>query len=151
MIGRTPSLSLGGPALASQVPAEVRHSKQVRWSDAMTKANVSVARRESKMEHPAPQPRWGLSTLVIPGLGMAAARLLGGSGGVQRGSVASTNGDRIEEEGRGNPVGTEEVERPDSLGLYDQDGFLRSSPDREARQRQREKEREARMLGGYVM
>lgn len=147
-------MSLGGPVLASQAAAETQISREARWSDVMTKANVSVARRESKMEHPAPQPKWGFSALGIPGLGMAAAKLLGsssGSSGMQQTSVASTNSDNIGEKGKGNTVVTEGIERSDSLGFYDQDGFLRSSPDREARQRQRAKEREARILNGYVM
>lgn len=83
-----------------------------RWSDAMTKPARTSSRRESQMKHPSPQgsqtpPKWSIS-----GLGLAGQRLLGTE-----------------------KVSLDSPERPDSLGLYDQDGFLRSSPEMRARQR----------------
>ena len=79
-----------------------------RWSDAMTKAQMNVVRRESKMEHSNLQtpPKWGKGSLL----------------GRKREEMGKENG------------------RPISLGLYDKDGFLRSSPDREgALERERSK------------
>jgi hypothetical protein len=47
------------------------------------------------------------------------------------------------------------VSRPNSLGLYDQEGFLRSSPEREIVEKEKERARkEKRAMGrlsGYVM
>jgi len=181
--------------------SENEDSKKSRWSDAMTKPTINVARRESKMEHPAPQQtRWVFSAMGIPGLGFAAARLLGSGNGngslVPRGNMLSANvGQKTEldyerekdspdkEEVQVNKSAVEdakqkteeEVERHDSISLYDQDGFLRSSPDREIRKCKSVKERvareervsveirmateketevegsEVRMLNGYVM
>jgi hypothetical protein len=103
-----------------------------RWSDAMIKPAHSVTRRESKMEHPSPQtpPNWSLS---LGPLGLAGKRLMG-------------DGSNKENEGRNG--------RPDSLGLYDQDGFLRSSPDREAARLEKERgmdSKDAKRLSAFVM
>jgi hypothetical protein len=135
-------------------PNEVKE----RWSDAMTKPISNMVRRESKLEHPVPQREtphkwgWGLGEdgkvripglglvgqengVVVSGLGLAGVRLMGGS--------SVTEG--------------ESVSRPNSLGLYDQEGFLRSSPEREIVEKEMEKERvrrEKRAMGrlsGYVM
>ena len=61
------------------------------------------------MEHPSPKtpPKWGLG---LGRIGLAGQRLM--------------DGDKENNRGEGS--------RPVSLGLYDQDGFLRSSPEREA-------------------
>jgi hypothetical protein len=48
----------------------------------------------------------------------------------------------------------EQVSRPNSLGLYDQEGFLRSSPEREILEKEERARREKRAMGrlsGYVM
>ena len=107
------------------------------WSDAAQKPITNVVRRESKMEHPSPQrdtpplQGWGLSSegkvsihspkqITEPlsglGLGLVAERWMGGKGKVHA-------GDKAEE--------WEASSIPESFGLYDQEGFLRSSPDRE--------------------
>jgi hypothetical protein len=191
------SCSLTGPVLASQAPMEPKsrtvserspsigdvadakvsvqdgdesgngYRNKSRWSDAMTKPVINVARRESKMEHPAPQQtRWVFSALGIPGLGFAAAMLLGsGSGSVApRGSTPAADAEQKRELAYEREKGSadkeevqvnkstvedakqtaEEVERLDSISLYDQDGFLRSSPDREIRKCKSVKERVAR-------
>lgn len=77
-----------------------------RWSDAMTKPIKNVVRRESQMEHPNPQtpPKWSMS-----GLGLAGQRLVG-------------------KDKEGIPI-SGDPERPISIGLYDQEGFLKSSPE----------------------
>ncbi len=82
---------------------------QGRWSDVMLKPQHAASRRESKMEHPSPKtpPKWGLG---LGNTGLAGRRLM--------------DGDKENKGGDGS--------RPVSLGLYDKDGFLRSSPDREA-------------------
>lgn len=96
-----------------------REEKDQRWSDAMSKPVKNAVRRESQMEHPAPvsvtPPKWTLS-----GLGLAGARLLDRDAGLRIGSGGDGE----------NGIGGE-AKRPDSLGLYDQEGFLKSSPDRE--------------------
>jgi len=80
-----------------------------RWSNVMSKPQHAFIRRESRMEHPSPKtpPKWGLGLGMI---GLAGQRLM--------------DGDKENNRGEGS--------RPISLGLYDQDGFLRSSPEREA-------------------
>ncbi|PMD12877.1 hypothetical protein NA56DRAFT_450712 [Hyaloscypha hepaticicola] len=85
---------------------------QGRWSDVMSKPQHAVIRRESKMEHPSPKtpPKWG------PGLGR--------TGPVGQRLV---DGEKENKGGQGR--------RPVSLGLYDQDGFLRSSPELVLRRR----------------
>ncbi|KUJ17803.1 uncharacterized protein LY89DRAFT_61744 [Mollisia scopiformis] len=83
-----------------------KENHESQWSDAMTKPAKNVVRRESKMEHPSPQtpPKWSMS-----GLGLAGQRLLG-------------------KDKEGLPV-FGSPERPLSIGLYDQEGFLKSSPE----------------------
>jgi hypothetical protein len=106
----------GTPSLNRAITSDKDDSS--RWSDAMTKPAHSVIRRESKMEHPSPQtpPNWSLN---LGPLGLAGKRLMG-------------EGGNKENEGG----------RPESLGLYDQDGFLRSSPDREAARLEKERDKE---------
>jgi hypothetical protein len=102
-----------------------------RWSAAMSKPKHGVIRRESRMEHPSPKtpPKWGLG---LGSMGLAGQRAL--------------DGDK-ENLGRGG--------RPASLGLYDQEGFLRSSPERAETERvvkMGEKERrDVKWLSGLVM
>jgi hypothetical protein len=86
-----------------------------RWSDAMSKPKHAVIRRESRMEHPSPQtpPKWGLG---LGSMELEGRRLL--------------DGDKVKGESGG---------RPPSSGLYDQEGFLRSSPEREAVRLEKEK------------
>ncbi|KAE9364851.1 hypothetical protein N431DRAFT_489319 [Stipitochalara longipes BDJ] len=86
-----------------------------RWSGAMTKPQHEVIRRESRMEHPSPKtpPKWGLG---LGSMGLAGKRLL------------DADKENLESGGR-----------PHSLGLYDQEGFLRSSPEREAARVERER------------
>jgi hypothetical protein len=106
-----------------------------RWSAAMSKPKHEVIRRESRMEHPSPKtpPKWGLG---LGSMGLAGQRLL--------------DGDK-ENLGSGG--------RPASLGLYDQEGFLRSSPEREAVKAEMERvvkmgekeRRDIKCLSGLVM
>jgi hypothetical protein len=102
--------------------------KEERWSDAMVNPAQQSTRRESKMEHPSPitPPKWGW--------GRESKINLKGKGG------GGDDGEGKENLGVGSPakgVGggrnrlTKYKGRPESLGLYDKDGFLRSSPDRE--------------------
>ena len=86
-----------------------------RWSGAMSKPQHEVIRRESRMEHPSPKtpPKWGLG---LGGMWLAGQRLL--------------DGDKENSESGG---------RPQSLGLYDQEGFLKSSPEREAARAEKER------------
>lgn len=85
--------------------------KGKRWSDAMTKPVVESVRRESRMEYPSPKTppifHWDDKDL--------GAELAGKNGTVFTGDGRS----RIEGLSPG---------RPESLGLYDEDGFLKSSP-----------------------
>jgi hypothetical protein len=123
-----------------------------RWSDAMPKSLSNVVRRESKLEHPAPQretpPKWGWGLgedgkVRIPGLG-----LVGNEGGVVVSGLGLA-GVRLMGKGE-----EEQVSRPNSLGLYDQEGFLRSSPEREILEKEERARREKRAMGrlsGYVM
>jgi hypothetical protein len=129
-----------------------------RWSDAMPISLSNVVRRESKLEHPAPQretpPKWGWGLgedgkVRIPGLGLV--------GNGNEGVVVSGLGlAGVRLMGKGEE---ERVSRPNSLGLYDQEGFLKSSPEREIVEKEKEKEkerawREKRAMGrlsGYVM
>jgi hypothetical protein len=130
----TPSKSLAVRVV--EVGDESPTKVEGRWSGAIGKAKHEVFRRESKMEHPSPKtpPKWGMSELAA--MGLAGQRLM--------------DGDKESQEGGG---------RPASLGLYDQEGFLRSSPEREAVRTEKERvvqmeERERRdmkRLSGFVM
>ncbi|CZR68204.1 uncharacterized protein PAC_18103 [Phialocephala subalpina] len=96
------------------------HAKgSLRWSDAMAKPARTSSRRDSQMKYPSPQgnqtpPKWSIS-----GLGLAGQRLLGTE-----------------------KVDLTSPERPHSLGLYDDNGFLRSSPEMKER---RKKARESKV------
>jgi hypothetical protein len=141
VVGRAQSIKQKSPSLSSPTSNDIQRlgAEQVTsWSNTMTKPTINVTRAESKIEHPVPQTRWGLSALGIPGLGLAAARLLGS--GNQRIDTPSVKTDwkySNEEEGKENVTFVEGTERPESLGLYDHDGFLRNSPDRELRNLQK--------------
>lgn len=89
---------------------------QERWSDVMSKPQHAAIRRESKMEHPNPKtpPKWVLS---LGSIELAGQRLM--------------DGEKEDKIGEGS--------RPVSLGLYDQDGFLRSSPESEAVRAEKER------------
>lgn len=93
---------------------ENKESKDTRWSDAMIKPLTKTTRRESKMEHPSPKPpaKWGWSQAV----NVAKERL-------SRSPTRDKENAMDNEWDRGR-------DSPESLGLYDQDGFLRSSPER---------------------
>lgn len=106
-IGATPSKS---PIQKSSPSAEVR------WSDAMVLPAVSSVRRESKMEHPSPQtpPKWGWGNKAL-GVGLVGSK---------------TNSMVDGQENINSETGRRAVLRG-SLELYDQDGFLKSSPGKE--------------------
>ncbi|KAH7330495.1 hypothetical protein BKA65DRAFT_509486 [Rhexocercosporidium sp. MPI-PUGE-AT-0058] len=124
-----------------------------RWSDAMPKPTTHVTRRESKMEHPSPvtPPK-----LTISGLGPAGVRLMerdtgGGVGILAEGIEEGRNA------GNGLRKGTR---RPESFGLYDQEGFLKCSPERERvlagrmaeeRRERKGRERARSRVSGFVM
>ncbi|KAI9647666.1 hypothetical protein NHQ30_004051 [Ciborinia camelliae] len=101
----------------ANVEKETKASKngiETRWSDAMIKPLTKNTRRESKMEHPSPKtpPKWGWSQAVN-----VAKERLSRSPTRDKENVMEHGWDK----GR---------DSPESLGLYDQDGFLRSSPER---------------------
>ncbi|ESZ94147.1 hypothetical protein SBOR_5468 [Sclerotinia borealis F-4128] len=91
-----------------------KDKKDTRWSDAMIKPITKNTRRESKMEHPSPKtpPKWGWSQAVN-----VAREILSRSPTRDKENAVEQDWNR----GR---------DSPESLGLYDQDGFLRGSPDR---------------------
>ncbi|KAM0158994.1 hypothetical protein ACHAQE_005273 [Botrytis cinerea] len=91
-----------------------KDTKDTRWSDAMIKPLTKTTRRESKMEHPSPitPPKWGWSQAVT-----VAKERLSRSPTRDKENVVDNDCER----GR---------DSPESPGLYDQDGFLRSSPER---------------------
>ncbi|KAJ8070949.1 hypothetical protein OCU04_001307 [Sclerotinia nivalis] len=91
-----------------------KENKETRWPDAMIKPLTKTTRRESKMEHSSPQtpPKWGWSQAVN-----VAKERLSRSPTRDKENALDNEWDK----GRGSP---------ESLGLYDQDGFLRSSPER---------------------
>ncbi|KAF7885198.1 hypothetical protein EAF00_011016 [Botryotinia globosa] len=93
---------------------ETKDTRETRWSDAMIKPLTKTTRRESKMEHPSPKtpPKWGWSQAVN-----VAKERLSRSPTRDKENVADGDWDR----GR---------DSPESLGLYDQDGFLKTSPER---------------------
>ncbi|CZT11719.1 hypothetical protein WAI453_004355 [Rhynchosporium graminicola] len=110
--------------------SKTNSSTPPRWSDAMTKATMTSTRHESKMEHPSPltPPKWTPSSngAATSGLGVAGVRLLDKDGLVDRGCRLS-------------------------LGFYDQDGFLKASPERErllAERMKEERRREGNVRGG---
>ncbi|KAH6719443.1 hypothetical protein BKA61DRAFT_473779 [Leptodontidium sp. MPI-SDFR-AT-0119] len=114
-----------------------------RWSETMPKPTTQVTRRESKMEHPSPvtPPK-----RMVSGLGLAGVRLMEKG---DRGRVGGFDG--------GNGMGKG---RPESLGLYDQDGFLKCSPERERvlagrvaeeRRDRKGRERARERFSGFVM
>ncbi|KAB8304020.1 hypothetical protein EYC80_005369 [Monilinia laxa] len=92
-----------------------KESKETRWSDAMVKPLTKTTRRESKMEHPSPKtpPKWGWSQAV---------------------NVAKERLNRSPTRDKENTVDADHWnmgrDSPESLGLYDQDGFLKNSPER---------------------
>ncbi|TEY86528.1 hypothetical protein BOTCAL_0006g00080 [Botryotinia calthae] len=91
-----------------------KDAKDTRWSDAMIKPLTKTTRQESKMEHPSPitSPKWGWSQAVT-----VAKERLSRSPTRDKENVVDNDWER----GR---------DSPESPGLYDQDGFLRSSPER---------------------
>ncbi|KAF7868396.1 hypothetical protein EAF04_004928 [Stromatinia cepivora] len=107
------SLSKTSANVEKEVKAS-KDNKETRWSDAMIKSLTKTTRRESKMEHPSPQtpPKWGWSQAVN-----VAKERLSRSPTRDKENALDSDWDK----GR---------DSPESLGLYDQDGFLRSSPER---------------------
>jgi hypothetical protein len=93
--------------------ASSSYSEGGRWSDATPVPVVNSVRRESKMEHPSPQtpPKWGWGNKGL-GIGLVGVK------------ANSMDGQENSETGRGSG-------RPESNGLYDQDGFLKSPAEKE--------------------
>ncbi|RAL62870.1 hypothetical protein DID88_004711 [Monilinia fructigena] len=91
-----------------------KENKETRWSDAIIKPLTKTTRRESKMEYPSPKspPKWGWAQAV----NVAKERL---NRSPTRDKENAVDGDW--NMGR---------DSPESLGLYDQDGFLKNSPER---------------------
>jgi hypothetical protein len=94
-------------------------SKTVRWSSATPSPSIRRVRHESQIQHPSPQnpPSWGW-----------------GKGEVEAAEEPKeqenlSNASPVKEEDYGNWNGN--FGRPDSLGLYDAQGFLKSSPEKE--------------------
>lgn len=115
-----------------------KEGNNTRWSDAMIKPLTKSTRRESKMEQPSPKtpPKWGWSQAV----GVAKERL-------NRSPTRDKENAMMEDWEKGR-------ESPESLGLYDQDGFLRSSPERnkvDEGERYRKRKMTINGLGANVM
>lgn len=132
--------STQSPVLGEKSGNEGHHTC---WSETMPKPTTQVTRRESKMEHPSPvtPPK-----RMVSGLGLAGVRLMEKGDGGRVGGFDGGNG-----MGKG---------RPESLGLYDQDGFLKCSPERERvlagrvaeeRRDRKGRERARERFSGFVM
>lgn len=126
---RFPTISSEGNTGATP-PKHLQKSSPItdaRWSDAMRTPALSSVRRESAMEHPSPQtpPKWGRGNRDL-GVGLIGSK------------ATLIDGQENNENGR-------QLGRPESLGLYDQDGFLKSSPAKDRL------EASAERLGSYVM
>ncbi|CAG8972761.1 hypothetical protein HYALB_00006853 [Hymenoscyphus albidus] len=121
----SPPMSSNSPnALNFQFPVLTRDgsmedeetpSKSKRWSDAMPKPAVNAVRRESQMEYPSPKTppiiKWNSEDFAV-----------------ELDAKSPSVGTRLTGDGRGNGREGKRKGRPESLGLYDEDGFLRSSP-----------------------
>ena len=128
---------------AETTPGRRQAPQPARWSDAMTKPTTHATRRESKMEHPIPSPpgartppHWTTTSgLRISGLGLAGVRLMGGDEGRIFESVSEEEvAGKSAAQGGGGSGKRESGERGnggDGVSLYDQDGFLKCSPERE--------------------
>lgn len=113
---RFPTVSASGIIGASPPKAPAHKSSSLsegRWSDVMTVAPLNSVRRVSKMEHPSPQtpPKWGWGNKGL-GIGLVETKA-------------------VLMDGKENSAGERTSIRPESLGLYDQDGFLKGSPGKE--------------------
>jgi hypothetical protein len=101
-------------------------SNEIRWSDAMIKHPLQVTSRQSKWEYPSPQPPpqcgWEMESKLMPRLTSED------SPGKENIGDENTIAMQLKPSVYGNWNGNHG--RPDSLGLYDSEGFLRSSPDR---------------------
>ena len=91
-----------------------------RWSDATPSPTIRVIRHESQLLQPSPQspPAWGwskshLGKEVAEGIEDVKENLLQNSPAKEHNANLESN-----------------FGRPDSLGLYDADGFLKSSPEK---------------------
>lgn len=121
-------LSLSKSSANMEKEAKPSKEKETRWSDAMIKPLTKTTRRESKMEHPSPQtpPKWGWSQAIT-----VEKERLSGSPTRDKENALDNEWDK----GR---------DSPESLGLYDQDGFLKSSPERKKVDTNEEKRGRAR-------
>jgi hypothetical protein len=92
----------------------------VRWSDATPSPSIRVIRHESQLLGPVPQsaPLWGWNK-------EKDKMELEGVEDVKENMVVE---DQVKKKGYGNWNGN--YGRPDSLGLYDSEGFLKNSPDK---------------------
>ena len=105
-------------------PSTAGPLKTVRWSDATPRSTIKAIRHETQLLQPSPQtaPTWGWGA---SGVGKQEVE------GIEEVKENLVDGGRVEEEekkGYGNWNGNGNFGRPDSLGLYDSDGFLKSSP-----------------------
>ncbi|APA06052.1 hypothetical protein sscle_01g008220 [Sclerotinia sclerotiorum 1980 UF-70] len=121
-------LSLSKSSANMEKEAKPSKEKETRWSDAMIKPLTKTTRRESKMEHPSPQtpPKWGWSQAIT-----VEKERLSGSPTRDKENALDNEWDK----GR---------DSPESLGLYDQDEFLKSSPERKKVDTNEEKRGRAR-------
>jgi hypothetical protein len=103
------------PTSPSQSPL-----KSVRWSDATPSPTIRVIRHESQLLQPSPQspPVWGWSKSNIEKEGVE---------GIEDGKENLVHTTPVKKR---NKNWNSNSARPDSLGLYDADGFLRSSPEK---------------------
>lgn len=113
-VSEAESVFAGTPKYGAKDVEESNVPNEARRSGATMRATINTVRRESKMQYPSPQtpPKWGWSLGTKASFGPVGQRLMDTGG----------------EEGKENVD-----ERPVSLGLYDHDGFLRTSPDRKSR------------------
>jgi hypothetical protein len=99
---------------------------EIRWSDAMIRHPLQVTSRQSKWEYPSPQLppqcRWEMESKIMPDLTSEDGP------GKENIGDENTIAMQLKPSIYGNWNGNHG--RPDSLGLYDSEGFLKSSPDR---------------------
>jgi hypothetical protein len=114
--------SLTTELLTPTSPSTASPLKMVRWSDATPSPTVKVVRHESQLLQPSPQspPAWGWTKSNL------GSKEIEGIESVKENMVNADPAKRNYRNWNSNS------QRPDSLGLYDADGFLLSSPEEES-------------------
>lgn len=107
------------PAANTPPPTASPSNKAVRWSSATPIPSIRRVRHESQIEHPSPQnpPSWGWGKGEVEGAQEPKEQ------------ENLSNASPVKDVDYGNWNGN--FGRPDSLGLYDVQGFLKCSPEKE--------------------